>query len=338
MSLDRTPIPSSFDFQLTRLEATDDGVWHLILDDPNSSANVMTAALQTELQARLTQLESAEDRCRGLIVSTGKPKIFIAGADIKYIAATAHFSRYQVLEFCRRGLNLYNGFSRLNFPTVALIQGACLGGGLEFALALDYRVAAQQPGTILGLPEVHLGLIPGWGATARVARIASIETAMRRIASGEHFTPDLALLLGLVDRCTPPADLWTVGLELLNQAEESWRERRETWAGPAQKLLDTATTATVEPTVEPTVDAPVSAWTPDQIEALATRVLTETMATHPHLHPLAPRLVVQLITRSAAQTLEVACEMESEAMAEVYTSASGQGLVHAFLLTDRAKK
>lgn len=326
------PPADGFEFQVTRMEWLDGGVASLVLDDPSSSANVTNESLQNELERRLQQLRSVAANCSGLLVSTGKPKIFIAGADIKYIAKTADFTRDQVIEFCQRGLRLYQGFAELPFPSIALIQGACLGGGLEFAMALDWRIAADAPSTLLGLPEVHLGLIPGWAATARVPRLCSVETAMRRIGGGTNFSATEALRIGLVDQLVSPNELFNAGLAKLATDRSWFQSRRQAMLGPARRLRESDLQQSPESSQE------LPAFTDEEVARLAEEVLAEVQANDPLLHPLAPRLVIDLVARSACESFIDACALESQTMAEVYTSPTGQALVHAFLLNDRAKK
>lgn len=354
------PPEDGFEFRRTRLEWCRPEILQLTLDDPTSSANVMTAELQTELERRLEQMAVLPDPIRGLLVTTAKPKIFIAGADIKYIAQTADFSRQQVIEFCQRGLRLYQRFAELPFPSVALIQGACLGGGLEFALALDWRIAADDPATLIGLPEVHLGLIPGWAATVRVPRISCVETAMRRIATGTNFSATEALRIRLVDRLVPANELMAAGLERLADPSPWVAARRQQMLAPAVRLREREWSqelpgAAAEPTpskehadagsarplaegLESSCEDAAGGLSESDLSALASEIQAEVLRDCPALHPTAPRLVLEVIARSARLDFFAACDVESQAMAEVYTSATGQGLVHAFLLNDRAKK
>lgn len=351
------PPANGFEFRVTRLQWCRPEVLELVLDDPRSSANVMTAELQTELEQRLDQMDGLSAPIRGLLVSTAKPRIFIAGADIKYIAQTGDFSRQQVIEFCERGLRLYQRFAELPFPTVALIQGACLGGGLEFALALDWRIAAAESTTLIGLPEVHLGLIPGWAATVRVPRISCVETAMRRIALGTNFSAEEALRIRLVDRLVPVDELHAAGLEQLADPAPWVATRRQQMVAPAARLreseldlgldavpqgLDGGTNGLegLPHAVEEAegADRLQAGWRESDLHAMAASIEAEIRRDHPALHPTAPRLVLDVITRSANLDFFAACAVESQAMAEVYTSATGQALVQAFLLNDRAKK
>ena len=122
---------------------------------------------------------------RGLLFKSGKPGQFIAGADLNELAmlATPRPSRRPAP--LAPGHQIFNRLSRLPFPTVALIDGNCLGGGTELVLAMDERLASTAPHTQIGLPEVKIGLIPGWGGTQRLPRLIGLNPAIEMITSGE---------------------------------------------------------------------------------------------------------------------------------------------------------
>src|SRR5207249_10000499 len=114
----------------------------------------------------------------------GKPGMFIAGADLKELGAGTPTSE-QVRTVCKRGLDIIAGFESLPFPTAALIDGGCMGGGLEMALGFDYRLAGSHPKVDIGLPETKLGIIPGWGGTQRLPRVIGPALAAELICAGE---------------------------------------------------------------------------------------------------------------------------------------------------------
>ena len=166
-----------------KLEVRDDGVAVLTFDQPGSRANTLGQAVLTEFEAVLAQLRNRPG-LRGLILRSGKPGMFIAGADLKELGK-GHFKGPQSQEGTRRGLDIIAGFESLPYPTVAAIDGACMGGGLEFALGFDYRLASTHPKTELGFPEVKVGLIPGWGGTQRLTRIIGPALAAELICAGD---------------------------------------------------------------------------------------------------------------------------------------------------------
>ena len=120
----------------------------------------------------------------GLILESAKPGIFIAGADLKELGERRPRPAPGVIELGHRVLDMLEA---LPFPTVAAIDGAALGGGLEVALACDFRVCGTNPKVQLGLPEIKLGLIPGWGGTQRLPRLVGVEEAIERLLSGESY-------------------------------------------------------------------------------------------------------------------------------------------------------
>src|SRR5947208_565735 len=147
-----------------------DGVAVLTFDQPGSKANVLTRELWTEFGEALAALHTRTD-LKGLVLASAKPGIFIAGADLKLLANAPGPNDPEVRAFIELGLRVLEQLEALPFPTCAALDGAALGGGLEVALACDYRVCGTNPKVQLGLPEVKLGLIPGWGGTQRLPRI-----------------------------------------------------------------------------------------------------------------------------------------------------------------------
>jgi len=175
-----------------------DGIASLTIDQAGSKVNVLNRGLWEEFAARLTELADRTD-LRGVIVRSGKPGMFLAGADLNEIAAIPLDDSAAVRALVRRGAAVLAALEALPGPTVALIDGPALGGGLEVALACDYRLVGTHPKVALGLPEVQLGLIPGWGGTQRLSRILGPVKALRLIATGETVDATQATDLGLVN-------------------------------------------------------------------------------------------------------------------------------------------
>ena len=189
-----------------RLVLRPDGIAVLTIDQPGHRANVLTRALWDELHAVLLKLNGETD-CRGLILQSGKPNVFIAGADLKYLGGVPAPEDPGVRELMEFGLATLALLENLPFPTCAIIDGAALGGGLEVTLACDYRLVGPNPKVELGLPEVNLGLIPGWGGTQRLPRIIHVSTAADMMMTGISITASEAIRHGLADgkmgRSTP---------------------------------------------------------------------------------------------------------------------------------------
>ena len=176
----------------------------LVFDRPGSSQNSLDSSALDELGAHLGSLPS---EARALIVRSGKPRGFCAGADLKQFHASPDVAQVEAIG--EKGMDVFARLSALPIPTVALIHGVCLGGGLELALACRYRLAIDDPATKLGSPEVKIGLIPGWGAIAALPRRIGLELALGMLLTGEAIGAGHAIEVGLVDRVVPASSVET---------------------------------------------------------------------------------------------------------------------------------
>jgi len=167
-----------------RLEEIDNHIAVLTFDQADSKVNTLSGPGFEDLAEQVGQLEGRED-LRGLLLRSGKPGQFVAGADLKELANLAHLSKEEIATFVTRAHQLFDRISELRFPTVALIDGPTLGGGTELALTTDYRLASDHPKTRFGLPEVTLGIIPSWGGTQRLMRVIDLSSAIKMICTGE---------------------------------------------------------------------------------------------------------------------------------------------------------
>ncbi|MCU7940073.1 MAG: enoyl-CoA hydratase/isomerase family protein [gamma proteobacterium symbiont of Bathyaustriella thionipta] len=171
----------------------------LILDKPETSTNVLSHSVLDELQVILNEIKSSQSNA--LIFKSAKPDSFIAGADVN------EFSQFQsntdpyndALHIVQKGQHVMNCIENLPFPTFALINGYCLGGGMELALACDYRIALDHEKTRLGLPEIKLGIHPGFGGTIRTIQLMGVFKSMNLMLSGRIISAASAKKMGLVD-------------------------------------------------------------------------------------------------------------------------------------------
>jgi 3-hydroxyacyl-CoA dehydrogenase/enoyl-CoA hydratase/3-hydroxybutyryl-CoA epimerase len=183
-----------------RLEFDLDGICWLTIDRQGESANSLSREVFTELEQIVTKLE--EDAPRGLILQSGKPKSFIVGADIREFDKVQ--SPAEAEAFIREAHALLDRVEALPFPTAVIIEGFCLGGGLELALCFDYRVARNDESTRLGYPEVKLGIYPGFGGSARTTRQIGGLQAMPIMLTGRMLRASQARAVGLVDQLVGP--------------------------------------------------------------------------------------------------------------------------------------
>lgn len=216
-----------------RLEVGDGSIGVLTLDQPGSRANTLSQAMLVELETVIGNLSGRTD-LRGLILRSGKPGMFIAGADLRELGA-AWGDAEQTRTLVRRGLGLLARLEELPYPTVAAIEGACVGGGLELALGFDYRICSTHPKTEIGLPEVKVGLIPGWGGTQRLSRLIGPALAIDLICAGETVKADRARQLGIVFDAVPVERLLEEAQRLVRWTAETgdWKENRQRKQLPA---------------------------------------------------------------------------------------------------------
>ncbi len=166
-----------------------------------------------------------------MVLSSSKDGIFIAGANLRELYGLIDDQTGLTRRLLNAGLDVMAAIESMPFPTVALIDGAALGGGLEVALACDYRIAGSHPKCKLGLPEVKLGLIPGWGGTQRLPRLVGIATAAEMLITGRSYSPLEAFAIGLVDEALPTEELDAAVAVAL--ARTDWSARRNKRANAA---------------------------------------------------------------------------------------------------------
>ncbi len=186
-----------------RIERDADGLVWATLDRAGETTNVLTR----EVLAELAQLLDAWEReaPRGVVFRSGKQSGFIAGADIdEFTGLAATPDPVQAGKaLVARGWDLYNRLAAAPYPTLALVRGFCMGGGLELALACKYRVVVDEPGTKLALPEVMLGIVPGWGGMLRLPQLIGAPAALDLMLTGRAVDARRARQLGLADDCVP---------------------------------------------------------------------------------------------------------------------------------------
>ncbi len=183
-----------------RLDVDAQGIATATLDKAGESANSLSGEVMREFSSLLDQLDVYPPK--GLIIRSGKEAGFIAGADI------GEFSQLDTPEKSRalveRGWKLFNRLEAVKYPTLALVRGHCLGGGLELALACRYLLAVDESGTKMGLPEVMLGIFPGWGGMLRLPKRVGPATALDMMLTGKTLDAKRAKKMGLADDCVPP--------------------------------------------------------------------------------------------------------------------------------------
>jgi 3-hydroxyacyl-CoA dehydrogenase/enoyl-CoA hydratase/3-hydroxybutyryl-CoA epimerase/3-hydroxyacyl-CoA dehydrogenase/enoyl-CoA hydratase/3-hydroxybutyryl-CoA epimerase/enoyl-CoA isomerase len=295
-----------------RLETLGGDVGVITFDIPGSRANTLGQPVLAEFEAVLQQLRARTD-LRGLILRSGKPGMFIAGADIREMGSLGSDEKV-TRAVNKRGLDIIAGFEALPYPTVAAIEGACMGGGLEVALGFDFRIASTHPKTEIGLPEVSLGLIPGWGGTQRLPRIIGPALATELICAGETVKAERARQLGIVFDAVPSDRLMEEALRLLRWAQESgdWQEQRKRKQQPVGLTQEQHS----------------------YLFAVArAQVLEKTRGQYP-----APLAALDAIAKGCNLPLDEGLKVETEAFLPVAGSPVSRNLIGIFFLRQRLQK
>ena len=279
-----------------------DGLLEVLFDQPGSKVNTFSTPVFDELERLLDDVDADFD-IRAVVFRSAKPGCFIAGADINELRTLARPETADA--FIARGQRLFSRVAALRTPTVSVIDGACLGGGLEFALAATWRLVSGDRRCALGLPEVTLGLIPGWGGTQRLPRLIGTAPALEMICGGRSVDGPRAAALGLATRCAARGDLDRALDELLAAAPApAWRDL---------------------PAPAPTVSA-------GQAEQAERRIAAG------RLHAAAPRAALQVVRASAGTPMAAGLDLERAAFVDRVRSRAGRNLMRMFFNRDRLRK
>jgi 3-hydroxyacyl-CoA dehydrogenase/enoyl-CoA hydratase/3-hydroxybutyryl-CoA epimerase/3-hydroxyacyl-CoA dehydrogenase/enoyl-CoA hydratase/3-hydroxybutyryl-CoA epimerase/enoyl-CoA isomerase len=221
-----------------QFEERADGIGLLTLDLPDKKVNTLSQATLMELGGWIGSLKKRTD-LKGLLFRSGKPGQFIAGADLKELGALAFANKEQVGQAVSMGHQLYGLVARLPFPTVALVDGNCMGGGTELILAMDDRIVSNASHTKIALPETKLGIIPGWGGTQRLPRLIGLN-AIEMICTGEPVSASKAVEIGLAFDAVPADKLVDEGVRRINALADSgeWKTLRAKHQGPLGLTAD----------------------------------------------------------------------------------------------------
>jgi 3-hydroxyacyl-CoA dehydrogenase/enoyl-CoA hydratase/3-hydroxybutyryl-CoA epimerase len=215
--------------------SNENGIAILTFDLEGESVNKLNGAVKAEFESLLEQLRN-DGTVRAVVLISGKPDMFIAGADIEEFTELATQAEAEALS--REGQEMVNRVDTFPKPFIVAIHGPCLGGGLELALACDYRIATDHAKTQLGLPEVQLGLLPGAGGCQRLPRLIGARAALAMILPGKSETASKAFRIGLVDELVHPAILRKVSIAAAERAVAKGIPHRKRPGGFRSWLLD----------------------------------------------------------------------------------------------------
>ena len=288
-----------------RAEIRDDGVVVLSFDKAESAVNTFSQDVLIELDGIVERLQLEPPK--GLVIRSAKASGFIAGADIKEFQVFDQ--RGTVGDAIGRGQRVFQRIATLPFRTVAAIHGFCMGGGTEIALACGYRIASDDASTRIGLPEVKLGIFPGWGGSVRLPRLIGAPAAFDLMLTGRSVTGKAAKAMGLVDRVVPVDQLIEAAVRLaLKGAERPFKQRALAWA--------------------------TNTWAARQ--ALAPQLAKQVARKAKKAHYPAPYALIESWRRGGATT-KAQLDNERRAVVKLSATPTARNLIRVFFLQERLK-
>ncbi len=280
----------------------------LTFDMPGTSVNIFNEGTFRDLNDRLAELE-ASPNVKALVIRSAKEKVFIAGADLKSIRA---LPPDKVDELLTLGQTTFNRLAALPMLKVAMIRGACVGGGYELALACDMRVAADDSATRIGLPETQLGLIPGWGGSTRLPRLIGLPKALGIILAGKVVKAPQALKLGMVDEVVAPEHL---EMRVKRQVNQLLRSGKKFTRPSPSWMMNHGPVASIV------------AW----------KARHDLMAKTRGLYP-APLLALDVATKGLQRSIEGSLALERDALFSLIRSPETGRLIDMFFKKEEADK
>ena len=280
----------------------------LTLDVKGESANVIDPELIEEMNAAINEIKATNPK--GMIINSGKASGFVAGADVKKFEGmtSSESDRALALNFIHMGQALCQKIEDLPFPTLAMVKGFCMGGGLEIALSCDYIVTDDSPSTKLSLPEIQLGIHPGFGGTVRSIRRMGVVKAMPIMLTGKNLVPRQAKKIGLTDYCVPLRQLKATAVQTI------LRKPAKQQAPKSATLLETSPMRKV----------------------IAMQMRKEVALKAKQEHYPAPYALINIWEMHGSKSNEMV-EAEAQSVATLVSTDTAQNLVRVFFLQNRLK-
>ena len=299
-----------------KLEIIDEKFGVLTFDLPGEKVNKFSTPVMQEFDEMLDSLSTRKDLdC--LLIQSGKKSIFIAGADINEIENI--YDPEDGYKVSQLGQDIFNKLSNLSFPTIALINGASMGGGTEMALACTYRLASDHPKTKIALPEVNIGVFPGWGGTQRLPALIGLQRSLDIILTGRNLDARRALRSGIIDKIIPKELVLEAGLQFARDVIDgknvlSRSKRKQKGLFPA--LLE---------------KNPLG-------RALVFRMARKAVLKKTKGHYPAPLEALKVIKKSRGKSLQKGLEIEARSFGKVIGSPISKNLIKIFFWTEAVKK
>lgn len=293
-------------FSHWQTELRSDGIVVLSFDRQGASVNAFSQDALVELSDLLERL--AIDPPKGVVLRSAKASGFIAGADLKEFQEFDR--RGTVNDAIRRGQSVFQKLAELPCPTVSAIHGFCMGGGTEISLACRYRVASSDASTRIGLPEIKLGIFPGWGGSARLPRLVGSPKAMDMMLTGRTLSASAARAMGLVDKVVEPAVLLDTAVGLIQSGvQRPFQQRFLGWIS--------------------------NTWIARRI--LAPQMTKQVARKAPRTHYPAPYALISTWLQSGGKGIQGRLDAERKAVVKLASTPTARNLVRIFFLTERLK-
>jgi 3-hydroxyacyl-CoA dehydrogenase / enoyl-CoA hydratase / 3-hydroxybutyryl-CoA epimerase len=316
---------------------SEDGILRVQIDRRDRPVNVLSRAALEEL-AQLIERIRENSAIKGVLFFSSKRGNFIAGADVTELRSVPGVEAARA--FSEFGQKVFQDLEDLAVPTVALISGACVGGGLEFAIACRYRIADDSDKTLLGLPEVKLGLIPGWGGTVRLPRLIGLAAALPMILTGKMLNGRQSRSKGLVHDVVPTEALDSVGEKILFAAQQ---ESKSSLGGNPVSGKNRISRSAVASLFRPPRKPAWKRWMERTrvFQKIALRQAERQVRQKTHGHYPAPLVAIEVLRSSLLGRRPLArggFEVESEAVAKLAEHPVTRELIRLFFLNEAAKK
>jgi 3-hydroxyacyl-CoA dehydrogenase / enoyl-CoA hydratase / 3-hydroxybutyryl-CoA epimerase len=297
-------------------EVDDDGIGWITFNDPVRKLNILDEPVMRRLADVLdsASVGAADGSMTALIVRSGKARGFVAGADVTAIQAVEDPAEGE--QASRLGQEIFGKLEALSVPTIAAVNGLCLGGGTELALSCDYRLASDSPTTNIGLPEVMLGILPAWGGTTRLPRLVGLQAALDLLLSGGRARASKAKRIGLVDEIFPR--------ELFDVKAKAFASDRADGRPPRTRPRGKLVTRLLDGTY------------PGRAMVLGMarkQVMKRTGGHYP-----APLKILDVVKKGGRVPQATSLDLEARAAGELIVSSVSKNLIHIFNLNEAAKK
>lgn len=293
--------------------SVDQGVGILELDTPGTEVNVLTSESLKTLQSLIKEIASRSD-LKALLIVSAKPRIFIAGADIKEIDGISTVQ--DAIDKAEQGKAVLQQIEDLKIPVVCAINGACLGGGYELALACHWRVAALSDKVKIGLPEVNLGILPGFGGSIRLPRLVGLVKGLSLILAGKMVSSQEAMKLGMVDKLFAEGTLRQDALKFTRALADKPRARPVRKKDLMMRFLE---------------DTPFGRAM--VLDKARKDVLAKTKGVYP-----APLEILELLRKTYGSSGPQAYRLESEHFGKLGATDISKNLIKVFFLSEKYKK